>query len=124
MHILQMYIYITMYMYLLLLIVCCLLLGLGELYRFAKRLHTSSRGQGKNLMSHSKSERETYMYMYVLMHIDVLMLCRKFQLIPTSIFQVMTILKNQPIFENTLYYSPCFFPKNGSEITKKFYYIF
>ncbi|XP_019856721.1 PREDICTED: uncharacterized protein LOC109585178 [Amphimedon queenslandica] len=31
--------------------------GLAELYRFAKRLHTSSRGQGKSLMSHSKSKR-------------------------------------------------------------------
>ena len=34
-----------------------------------------------------------------LIHIDVLMLCRKFDLIPTSIFQVMTILKNGPISE-------------------------
>ena len=32
-------------------------------------------------------------------HIDVLMLCRKFELIPTSIFPVMAILKNKPIFE-------------------------
>ena len=32
-------------------------------------------------------------------HIDVLMLCRKFELIPTSIFQVMAILKNMPFFE-------------------------
>ena len=36
---------------------------------------------------------------YFLIHIDVLMLCRKFELIPTSIFQVMAILKNEPIFE-------------------------
>ena len=36
-------------------------------------------------------------------HIDVLMLCRKFELIPTSIFQVMAILKNEPIFEK----NPC-----------------
>ena len=34
-----------------------------------------------------------------LIHIDVLMLCRKFELIPTSIFRVMAILKNEPIFE-------------------------
>ena len=26
--------------------------------------------------------------------------------------------------KNTLYYSPCFFPKNGFENAKKFYYIF
>ena len=31
-----------------------------------------------------------------LIHIDVLMLCRKFELIPTSIFRVMTIFKNEP----------------------------
>ena len=33
-------------------------------------------------------------------HIDVLMLCRKFEPIPSSNFRVMAILKNQPIFEN------------------------
>ena len=37
--------------------------------------------------------------LHFLIHIDVLMLCRKFELIPTSIFQVMTILRNQPNFE-------------------------
>ena len=37
--------------------------------------------------------------LHFLIHIDVLMLCRKFEMIPPSIFQVMTILKNQPIFE-------------------------
>ena len=31
-----------------------------------------------------------------LIHIDVLMLCRKFELILTKIFRVMTILKNMP----------------------------
>ena len=35
-----------------------------------------------------------------LIHIDVLMLSRKFELIPTSIFRVMAILKNCPISEN------------------------
>ena len=32
-------------------------------------------------------------------HIDVLMLCRKFELIPTQIFRVMAISKNEPIFK-------------------------
>ena len=32
-------------------------------------------------------------------HIDVLMLCSKFELISTSIFQVMDILKKRPISE-------------------------
>ena len=34
------------------------------------------------------------------MHIDVLMLCRKFELIPSSNFRVMAIFKNEPISEN------------------------
>ena len=59
-----------------------------------------------------------------LIHIDDLMLCRKFELIPSSNFRVMAILKNEPFLKNTLYYSPWFFPKNGSEITQNFYYIF
>ena len=37
--------------------------------------------------------------LHFLIHIDVLMLCRKFQLIPTKIFLVMAILKNEPISE-------------------------
>ena len=32
-------------------------------------------------------------------YIDVLMLCRKFELIPTEIFRVMAIFKNQSKFE-------------------------
>ena len=37
--------------------------------------------------------------LHFLIHIDVLMLCRKFELIPTSIFRVMAIFKNWPISE-------------------------
>ena len=37
--------------------------------------------------------------LHFLIHIDVLMLCRKFELILTQIFQVMAILKNEPISE-------------------------
>ena len=37
--------------------------------------------------------------LHFLIHIDVLMLCRKFDLIPTSIFRVMAILKNEPFSE-------------------------
>ena len=57
-------------------------------------------------------------------HIDVLMLFRKFEPIPSSNFQVMTNFKNEPISEKSMGYSPCFFPKNGSKITQNFYYIF
>ena len=34
--------------------------------------------------------------LHFLIHIDVLMLCSKFELIPTSIFQVTTIFLNGP----------------------------
>ena len=37
--------------------------------------------------------------LHFLIHIDVLMLCRKFELIPTDIFRVMAILRNDPISE-------------------------
>ena len=35
--------------------------------------------------------------LHFMIHTDVLMLCSKFELIPTSIFQVMAILKQHPI---------------------------
>ena len=35
--------------------------------------------------------------LHFLIHTDVLMLCRKFELIPTDILKVMSILKNEPI---------------------------
>ena len=47
--------------------------------------------------------------LHFLIHIDVLMLCRKFESIPTSIFQVTTLLKNKAIFEK--YPTPWFFDK-------------
>ena len=49
--------------------------------------------------------------LHFLIHIDVLMLCRKFELIPTSIFRFMAIFKNGQFSKNTLYYSPWFFFK-------------
>ena len=50
--------------------------------------------------------------LHFLIHIDVLMLCRKFELILTSIFQVKAILRKCQNFQG---YSPCFFPKNGQK---------
>ena len=61
--------------------------------------------------------------LHFLIHNDINMLCSKFELIPTSIFQVMAILKNEPKSEK----NPCTIAHgflNGSEITKNFYYIF
>ena len=49
--------------------------------------------------------------LHFLIHIDVLMLCRKFELIPSSNFRVMTILKNWPIFENFPVLCPMLFSK-------------
>ena len=40
---------------------------------------------------------------HFLIHIDVLMLCSKFELIPTSIFRVTVIFKNEPKSEK----NPC-----------------
>ena len=37
--------------------------------------------------------------LHFLIHIDVFMLSRKFELIPSSNFLVMTILRNEPIYE-------------------------
>ena len=37
--------------------------------------------------------------LHFLIYIDVLMLCRKFEPIPTKNFRVMAILKNEPISE-------------------------
>ena len=37
--------------------------------------------------------------LHFLIHIDVLMLCRKIELIPAKIFQVTAIFKNEPISE-------------------------
>ena len=58
--------------------------------------------------------------LHFLIHINVLTLRRKFDLIPTKNFGVITILKNSKFLKNTLYYSPWFFLKNGSKIFIKF----
>ena len=62
--------------------------------------------------------------LHFLIHIDVLMLCRKFELIPTSIFRFMAIFKNGQFSKNTLYYSPWFFFKKWLQNHPQFFYIF
>ena len=37
--------------------------------------------------------------LHFLIHIDALMLCRKFELTQTNNFRVISIFKNKPIFE-------------------------
>ena len=63
--------------------------------------------------------------LHFLMHIDVLMLCRKFKLIPTEIFRVIVILKIGQILKNTLYYSPhAFFQKLAPKLPPIFITLF
>ena len=60
--------------------------------------------------------------LHFLIHIDALMLCRKFELIPSSNFRVMVILKNGPISENfpVLYIAHGFFGKIAQKSPKIF----
>ena len=58
-----------------------------------------------------KSPQIFYIIVHFLTHIDVLMLCTKFELIPSSIFQVMAILRKCQKSLKNLYYSPWFFVK-------------
>ena len=77
------------------------------------------------LFSKKWPKNDPQFLLHFLIHIDVLMLCSKFELIPTLIFRVTAILRKRQKSEKYLrLYSPWFFPKNGSEITPNFYYIF
>ena len=61
--------------------------------------------------------------LHFLIHIDVhvVMLCSKFEVIPTSIFQVTAIFKNAKILNITQgYYSPWFFSKKWLRNHPKF----
>ena len=56
--------------------------------------------------------------LHFLIHIDVLMLCSKFELIPTSIYEVTAILRNRPIFQKTQGYAHGFFQKMAPKSRK------
>ena len=64
--------------------------------------------------------------LHFLIHIDVLMLCSKFELIPTSTFQVTAILrKHQNPKKIPVYIAHGFFKKMAPKSLKIFfYYIF
>ena len=53
-------------------------------------------------------------------NIDILMLFRKFELIPSSNFRVMTIFKNEPISENFPVLYHAFFQKMAPKSPKIF----
>ena len=67
-------------------------------YGHLKNSHFLKNTQG--YITHGFSEKwlrnHSKFLLHFLIHIDVLMLCSKFELIPTSIFRVMAILKNGP----------------------------
>ena len=60
MYVYCMYVCTCMYMYICMLSIylstCIYLSGVVEVYRFAKRIHTASRGPGKKYMTPGKSE--------------------------------------------------------------------
>ena len=58
--------------------------------------------------------------LHFLIHIDVLMLCKKFELTLTKIFQVMAIFKNELISEK--YPKPMLFSKNCLQSHPQFPY--
>ena len=63
--------------------------------------------------------------LHFLLHIDVLMLCRKFELIPTNNFRVMSILKtSQFLMKKAWTIAHGFFQNMTPKITPNFYYIF
>ena len=62
-----------------------------------------------------------YIFKYILMSLCYVESLSRFR---AQIFKLWPFLKMSQFLKISLYYRPCFFPKNGSEITKNFYYIF
>ena len=62
-----------------------------------------------------------YIFRYILMSLCYVESLSRFR---AQIFELWQFLKMSHFLKISLYYSPWFFPKNGSEITKIFYYIF
>ena len=62
-----------------------------------------------------------YIFLYILMYLCCVASLSWFRL---QFFELSPLFKNSKFWIKSLYYSPWIFPKNGSKITKKFYYIF
>ena len=62
-----------------------------------------------------------YIFLYILMYWCCVASLSWFRL---QFFELWPIYKMSQNLKKSLYYSPWIFPKNGSEITKNFYYIF
>ena len=67
------------------------------------------------LFSKKWSKNDPRFLLHFLIHIDVLMLCSKFELIPTSIFQVMPSFKMGQNLKNHCTIAHAFFPKNAKK---------
>ena len=59
--------------------------------------------------------------LHFFIHIDILKLCSRFRL---RFLELQPSFKMGQNLKKSLYYSPCFFPKNGQKITLNFFYIF
>ena len=62
-----------------------------------------------------------YIFLYILMYLCCVASLSWFRL---QFFELSPLFKNSKFWIKSLYYSPWIFPKNGSKITKNFYYIF
>ena len=62
-----------------------------------------------------------YIFSYILMYLCCVASLSWFRL---QFFELWPLFKNSKNLKNTQGYSPWIFPKNGSKITKKIYYIF
>ena len=62
-----------------------------------------------------------YIFLYILMYLCCVASLSRFRL---KFFKLWPLLKIGQNLKKSLYYSPCFFPKNGQKMTPDFYYIF
>ena len=62
-----------------------------------------------------------YIFLYILMYLCCVASLSQFRL---QFFELLPCFKMVQNLEKSLYYSPCFFAKNGQKMTPNFYYIF
>ena len=62
-----------------------------------------------------------YIFLYILMYLSCVASLSQFRL---RFLELQPSFKMGQNLKKSLYYSPCFFPKNGQKITPNFYYIF
>ena len=62
-----------------------------------------------------------YIFLYILMYLCCVASLSRFRL---QFFKLQPLFKMGQNLKKSLYYSPCFFQKNGQKMTSTFYYIF